>query len=36
VKKIWRVEKEFSLTISARARRQRFSSWNDALQRTLL
>ncbi len=36
VKKIWRVEKEFSLTISARARRQRFCSWNDALQRTLL
>ena len=36
VKKIWRVEREFSLTINARARRQRFSSWNDALQRTLL
>ena len=36
VKKIWRAEREFSLTISAQARRQRFASWNAALQRALL
>jgi len=36
VKKIWRAEREFSVAMSAAARRKRFASWNDALQRTLL
>ena len=36
VKKIWRAEREFSVEMSAAARRNRMASWNDALQRTLL
>ncbi len=36
VKDIWRAEREFSVKISASARRRRFASWNTALQRTLL
>ncbi|MGB1141179.1 MAG: glycerol kinase GlpK [Halioglobus sp.] len=36
VKKIWRVEREFSVAMSAAARRKRVASWSDALQRTLL
>jgi glycerol kinase len=36
IKKIWRAEREFSVTMSPAARRKRFESWNDALQRTLL
>jgi glycerol kinase len=36
LRKIWQVEQEFSSQISAGARRQRLSSWNTALQRTLL
>ena len=36
VKNIWKVEREFSVKMSAGARRKRLSSWNIALQRTLL
>jgi glycerol kinase len=36
IKKIWRAEREFSVGISASARRKRLASWNMALQRTLL
>jgi len=36
VKKIWRAEREFSVAMTASARRRRLESWNDALQRTLL
>lgn len=36
VKEIWRAEREFVVTISASARRKRLSSWNTALQRTLV
>jgi len=36
VKNIWRAEREFSVKMSAAARRRRLSSWSTALQRTLL
>ena len=36
VKNIWRAEREFSVAMSASARRKRQSSWNIALHRTLL
>ncbi len=36
VKKIWRADRDFSVGMSAAARRKRLASWNDALQRTLL
>jgi glycerol kinase len=36
VKNIWKAEREFSVRMSAGARRKRLSSWNVALQRTLL
>lgn len=36
VKKIWQVEREFSVQMSASARRTRQASWEIALQRTLL
>jgi glycerol kinase len=36
VKNIWQAEREFSVKLSAGARRKRLSSWNVALQRTLL
>jgi len=36
VRKIWQAQQEFSAQISAGARRKRLSSWNTALQRTLL
>lgn len=36
VKNIWKAEREFSVKMSAGARRKRLSSWNIALQRTLL
>ena len=36
VKDIWRSEREFSVSISASARRRRLASWSTAVQRTLL
>ena len=36
VRKIWQAEREFSVQVSAAARRKRHSSWSSALQRTLL
>jgi glycerol kinase len=36
IKKIWRAEREFSVVMSAAARRKRLRSWDSALQRTLL
>ena len=36
VKKIWRAEREFSVKMSNTARRKRQSSWDAAVQRTLL
>jgi glycerol kinase len=36
VKDIWRAEREFSVQMSASARRSRLASWNTAVQRTLL
>jgi glycerol kinase len=36
IKKIWQVEREFSVTMTAASRRKRLSSWDAALQRTLL
>jgi glycerol kinase len=36
VRKIWKVEREFKVQMSAAARRKRTASWNTALQRTLL
>ncbi len=36
VKDIWRAEREFSVLMSAGARRRRIASWNTAVQRTLL
>ena len=36
VRKIWRVEREFSSSVTGAARRQRLASWNNALRRTLL
>jgi glycerol kinase len=36
VKAIWRAEREFSVTMSAAARRSRLASWNTAVRRTLL
>ena len=36
VKQIWQSEREFAVQMSAGARRKRLSSWNTALQRTLL
>lgn len=36
IKAIWRAEREFSVGVSAAARRRRLASWNTALQRTLL
>ena len=36
IKKIWQVEREFSVTMNASSRRKRLSSWDAALQRTLL
>jgi len=36
VRKIWQSEREFSVQMSAAARRKRQSSWSTALQRTLL
>lgn len=36
IRHIWRAEREFSVTMSATARRRRLASWNTALQRTLL
>ena len=36
VRKIWQTEREFSSAINAGARRRRVTSWNNALQRTLL
>ena len=36
VKNIWRAEREFTVRMSTGARRKRQSSWNTALQRTLL
>jgi glycerol kinase len=36
VKKIWRAEREFSVQMSAAARRRRLVSWEMALKRTLL
>jgi glycerol kinase len=36
LRKIWQAQQEFTAQISAGARRKRLSSWNTALQRTLL
>ncbi|MFT4519116.1 MAG: glycerol kinase [Halioglobus sp.] len=36
VKKIWQVEREFSVQMNAAARRKRQASWDTALKRTLL
>jgi len=36
IKAIWRAEREFSVSMSAGARRNRIASWNTAVQRTLL
>jgi len=36
VREIWRAECEFSSAVSGAARRQRLTSWNNALRRTLL
>ena len=36
VRKIWQAEREFSVQVSAAARRKRHTSWTSALQRTLL
>lgn len=36
VKKIWRAEREFTVQMTAKARRTRQTSWEKALQRTLL
>ena len=36
VRSIWQAEREFSVGMSTNARRKRQSSWNSALQRTLL
>jgi glycerol kinase len=36
VKAIWKAEREFAVQMSAAARRKRFASWNNAVQRTLL
>ena len=36
IKKIWQAEREFSVTMTAASRRKRLSSWDAALQRTLL
>lgn len=36
VKRIWQAQREFSVQMSATARRRRISSWEAALQRTLL
>jgi glycerol kinase len=36
IKKIWQVEREFSVNMNATSRRKRLSSWDAALQRTLL
>ena len=36
VRRIWQAEREFSVQMSAAARRKRHASWNTALQRTLL
>lgn len=36
VKAIWQAEREFTVQVTAAARRKRQSSWNTALQRTLL
>ena len=36
IKKIWRIDREFSVTMSAGARRKRLKSWDEALRRTLL
>ncbi len=36
IRAIWAAEREFAVGMSARARRERLTSWNDALRRTLL
>lgn len=36
VRKIWQAEREFKVQMSARARRERLDSWQQALERTLL
>jgi glycerol kinase len=36
VRKIWQAEREFKVQMSARARRERLGSWQQALERTLL
>jgi glycerol kinase len=36
LRKIWQVEREFGVQMSAAARRNRLSSWQSALNRTLL
>ena len=36
IKKIWRAEREFSVSMSAGARRKRLSSWDAAVRRALL
>ncbi len=36
IKKIWRVQREFKVEMSAAARRERTASWRSALDRTLL
>ena len=36
IQQIWQAEQEFSVKMSAAARRKRLASWNTALQRTLL
>ena len=36
IRKIWQAEREFGVRMSARARRDRLASWQQALERTLL
>ena len=36
VKNIWQAQREFTVKMNSAARRRRHSSWNTALQRTLL
>ena len=36
LRKIWQSEREFTVRISAAARRKRLASWRQALERTLL